>query len=61
MPYESKAQEKFFNVNRKKLEAQGVNVDQWNKESAGRKLPKRINKNNDPISMLERGMRGAKK
>lgn len=43
MPYASKAQEKYFNANRKKLEAQGVNVNEWNKASKGLKLPKRIN------------------
>lgn len=41
MPYVSQAQEKFFNANRKKLEAKGVNVDEWNKASKGKKLPKR--------------------
>lgn len=44
MPYVSQAQEKFFNVNRKKLEAKGVNVDEWNKSSKGKKLPKRVKK-----------------
>jgi hypothetical protein len=44
VPYLSKAQEAFFNVNRKKLEAQGVNVDEWNSASKGKKLPARIKK-----------------
>ena len=44
MPYRSQAQEKFFNANKKKLEKQGVNVDEWNKSSKGKKLPKRVNK-----------------
>lgn len=44
MPYKSKAQEKYFNVNRKKLESQGVNVDEWNSASKGKKLPERIKK-----------------
>lgn len=44
MPYKSKAQEKFFNVNRAKLEKQGVNVDEWNKASKGKKLPKKAAK-----------------
>ena len=39
MPYKSEAQEEFFNANRKKLEAQGVDVDEWNKASEGLKLP----------------------
>ena len=39
MPYVSKKQERFFNVNKKKMEAQGVDVDEWNKTSKGKKLP----------------------
>lgn len=42
MPYKSDAQRKFFNANRDKLEKQGVNVDEWNEESKGLKLPERI-------------------
>ena len=42
MPYKSKAQEAYFNVNRKKLERQGVNVDEWNRASKGKKLPARV-------------------
>ena len=44
MPYKSDAQRKFFNANRDKLEKQGVNVDEWNEESKGLKLPERIKK-----------------
>jgi hypothetical protein len=39
MPYKSQAQERYFNANRGKLEAQGVNVDEWNAASKGDKLP----------------------
>ena len=42
MPYKSIAQEKYFNVHRKELEDQGVNVDEYNKESKGMKLPKKV-------------------
>ncbi len=42
MPYKSLAQERYFNANRAKLEAQGVNVDEWNKASKGMKLPKKV-------------------
>ncbi len=42
MPYKSRAQEKFFNANKKKLEKQGVNVDEWNKSSRGKKLPNKV-------------------
>jgi hypothetical protein len=41
MPYKSRAQEAYFNENRAKLEAQGVNVDEWNAASKGMKLPSR--------------------
>jgi hypothetical protein len=44
MPYVSKAQEAYFNVNRKKLEAKGVNVDEWNAASKGKILPEKVKK-----------------
>ena len=44
MPYKSQAQQAYFNANRAKLEAQGVNVDEWNSASEGMKLPNRIGK-----------------
>ena len=40
MPYKSEKQRKYFNANREKLEADGVDVDEWNKASKGKKLPK---------------------
>ena len=43
MPYRSQAQEKYFNANRAKMEAQGVDVDEYNQASKGKKLPKRVN------------------
>ena len=49
MPYKSQAQERYFNANRGKLEAQGVDVDEWNQSSKGKKLPKRVK------SMAKRG------
>lgn len=42
MPYKSRAQEKFFNANKKKLEKQGVDVNEWNQASKGMKLPKKV-------------------
>ena len=42
MPYSSERQRKFFNVNRKKLEKQGVNVSHWNEVSKGLKLPEHV-------------------
>ena len=44
MPFKSRAQEAYFNVNRKKLEKQGVNVSEWNSASKGKKLPARASK-----------------
>lgn len=44
MPYKSDAQRKFFNVNRDKLEAEGVDVDEWNESSKGKKLPDHVKK-----------------
>jgi hypothetical protein len=42
MPYRSDAQRKFFNANRGKLEKQGVDVDEWNHASEGKKLPEHV-------------------
>jgi hypothetical protein len=44
MPYKSLKQERYFNANRKKLEKQGVDVDEWNKSSKGKKLPNKVKK-----------------
>jgi hypothetical protein len=44
IPYASKAQEGYFNANRAKLEKQGVDVDEWNAASKGKKLPERKGK-----------------
>lgn len=42
MPYKSEKQRKFFNANRAELEKQGVNVDEWNSASKGKKLPAKV-------------------
>ena len=44
MPFKSKAQQGYFNANKAKLEKQGVNVNEWNKSSKGKKLPARVKK-----------------
>lgn len=41
MPYASEAQRRYFNYNRAKLAKQGVDVDEWNKSSEGKKLPEK--------------------
>lgn len=42
MPYKSDAQRKFFHANKNKLEKQGVNVKEWDRESKNKSLPKRV-------------------
>lgn len=42
MPYASEAQRKYFNVHKKELEKEGVDVNEWNKASKGMKLPKKV-------------------
>ncbi len=55
MPYVSRAQERYFNANRGKLETQGVNVDEWNAASKGMSLPKRAStKITTPGGMMNR-------
>ena len=44
MPYKSKAQAAYFNIHRKELERQGVDVDEWNESSRGKKLPEKVKK-----------------
>jgi hypothetical protein len=39
MPYESKAQQGYFHAHRAELEKQGVNVNEWDQASRGKKLP----------------------
>jgi len=44
MPYASDAQRRYFNANKAELEAEGVDVDEWNEESKGKDLPERAKK-----------------
>lgn len=44
MPYKSKAQAAYFNIHKKQLERQGVNVNEWNQASKGKKLPEHASK-----------------
>jgi hypothetical protein len=44
MPYKSEAQRKYFHANKAKLEAEGVDVDEWDRATKGKKLPKRVKK-----------------
>lgn len=56
MPYSSDAQRKFFNANRGKLEKQGVDVDEWNESSKGKKLPEHVKHefSNTPYSLAHK-------
>lgn len=50
MPYKSKAQAAYFNIHKKELESKGVNVNEWNSASKGKKLPdKKKNYSDDAI------------
>jgi len=42
MPYKSLAQAAYFNIHKKELQKQGVNVDEWNRESKGKDMPKKV-------------------
>lgn len=42
MPYKSDAQRGFFHANKKRLEAQGVDVGEWDAASKGLKLPAKV-------------------
>jgi hypothetical protein len=53
MPYASARQRRYFNANRGELTAQGVDVDEWNDSSRGKKLPEKV-KDGKPV-------KGAKK
>lgn len=44
MPYKSQAQAAYFNIHKKELERQGVDVDEWNEASKGKHLPKKKTK-----------------
>lgn len=44
MPFESKAQQRYFYANREKLERQGVDVDEWSRKTDFSRLPERKTK-----------------
>jgi hypothetical protein len=60
MPYKSKAQERYFNVNRTKMEKQDVDVDEWNKASKGKKLPEKKGVSYDGFNEIIERERGGK-
>jgi hypothetical protein len=42
MPYASDRQRRYFNANREELESKGVDVDEWNDSTRGKKLPEKV-------------------
>ena len=63
MPYKSLKQERYFNANRAQLERKGVNVDEWNRASKGKKLPmkKMTKKQDDAYDKKHKIKEGSKK
>ena len=57
MPFKSEAERGFFNSNKKELEAKGVDVDEWNKASAGMSLPDHVPKDH-PLHKLRAKPKG---
>lgn len=55
MPYKSDAQRKFFNANKDKLEAQGVDVNEWNQASKGKDLPEHTSKKPVKLRVKKKG------
>ena len=53
MPYKSKAQAAYFNIHRKELERQGVDVDEWNESTRGKKLPDKVKKEKRASDIFE--------
>ncbi len=53
MPYKSKAQERYFNAKKDSLEKQGVDVDEWNKSTKGKKLPEKKKPGSLALQMKE--------
>jgi hypothetical protein len=44
MPYKSRAQAAYFNIHKKELEKEGVDVNEWNAASKGKSLPSKVKK-----------------
>lgn len=54
MPYKSIAQARYFNANKPKLEAQGIDVDEFNAASKGKKLPAKAPPNSRQSPKIKR-------
>jgi len=55
MPYKSKAQAAYFNIHRKELEREGVDVSEWNAASKGKKLPAHKKQSKPTLGMAQLG------
>jgi len=57
MPYVSRAQAAYFNIHKKQLERQGVDVNEWNAASKGKKLPEHAKKARNTLNRMARKKR----
>lgn len=57
MPFASKAQARYFNANRGRLEHQGVDVDEWNKATDFSSLPERSNMKSHNVDLGKKSFR----
>lgn len=55
MPFASKAQARYFNANRGRLEGQGVDVDEWNKATDFNSLPERAGMKSHTVDLSKKG------
>lgn len=44
MPYKSGKQRKYMHAHEKEMKHQGVDLDEWDRASKGKKLPERVSK-----------------
>ena len=56
MPYKSDAQRRYFNANREELEEQGVDVDEWNESTKGKKLPEKVKEEKKAFAPMMRSL-----
>ena len=55
MPYRSRAQAGYFHTHRAELERQGVDVDEWDSATKGKKLPHHVADEADHNGHRKRG------
>jgi hypothetical protein len=47
MPYVSKSQAAYFNIHKKELERQGVDVNEWDAASRGQHVPEHVHEHSN--------------